>query len=206
MTELPRVLRALEAAWLELGAPILDQLAPGLSEATIRHALEPVTSNPCREVIEWFGWRNGLVPGVRHTALGPFAFEPYSLSLASRNRTQRLDLARDAAAYANAGGDSWVSPEYYWSPGWLPIATDLGQADLAVDIDSDEEACLVRCVDWEDVYGFRDLAASSLAEVIDLWVLILRSDYCRFDATMNRFEWVPDYASLPAEWRTSKLI
>ena len=204
MTALPVSFATWKARGLNSARRSLTSWQPGLSEIAIRHALEPVTTNPCREVVEWFVWRNGLVPGVRQMALGPFGFEPYSLSLASRNWTQRWGLARDAAADANAGGDSSVSPEYYWSPGWLSIATDLGQADLAVDIVSDEEACLVRCVDWEDVYGFRDLAASSLTEVIDLWVVILRSSYCRFDATKKRFEWVPGYASLPAEWRTNK--
>lgn len=126
-------LAAWETAWRAAGAPVDEQLAPGLPPDVVRATLEglPVASTEIAQA--WFGWHDGATP-----AWHPFASDPSRLlsiedSLRARERAQAVVAAYESEQAFGAGSDALVTR---WFDSYLPLLGDDEGGTLGVDLDS----------------------------------------------------------------------
>lgn len=101
-------LGALEDRWRELDLPVAAGLQPGLSEDEIRAAWAPRAIVPPAEIITWFSWHNGSLPGYPGM---PWTRLP---NLAETLKSHQIDSMIPELAH------------------WIPITRDRGGGTLCV--------------------------------------------------------------------------
>lgn len=152
------------------------------------------------EVIEWFAWHNGAVkPRVGITPLGPTAWTALSLEESLRARQTQSE----GADYAAQNIDLNTTPSYWWTDTWLPIAEDGGQGVLAIDLREQMDTCAVRYVMWSND-EFRSVREDSLADLIDVWLAILRLGDWAWSTELGH--WTGEYTAIPMELRLRSLM
>jgi hypothetical protein len=160
-----------------------------------------------REVIDWFTWHNGsLVPHASGFYTAPPTYLPLALEAAVREYDIRREGAHQLAAdIVGAGLPERENPDFHWEPTWFHIALAGAQA-LTVELISGSETCRVYTIDpWESGDDtFRDLAAPTLTDAVRTWL----EWFEHYDWTWSAETegWENDFAALPLEVRTSKLM
>ncbi len=197
MSELPELLAELDVEWRRLGLDVDHSLAPGVPNEVSHAELAVISSAPCEEAVEWFAWHNG--PSAAPIEMAPSGFDMLSITEAMAERSSRRRLAADAAADMD---DPDFPVAAYWRDSWLPIGRIGGAAVLAVDLAADAVSAPTYNVDWEDLIASGQPAMSSLVEVVQLWLTVLRGDYYRWIDG----HWQYDFAAVPAVYRASRLV
>lgn len=173
MAELRPLLDELETQWRIVGARVTENLLAPASSAELSRvqAVLPVPLHPDIETL--WRWHNGAARAhaVDQSTVGPCGFELLDTHRAAVAYRQKRVLARDL------GLENATHPDEYWKPEWLQVAFwNMGESNLAVD-------CLtgdVRFVNWWDE-GSPIILASSLAEVIQVWVRLLQNEVWRWE-------------------------
>jgi hypothetical protein len=197
MSELPDLLTEVDVQWDRLGLDVNRFAAPGIHEVAVRSELGAISSRPCQEAVEWFAWHNG--PLAAPIEIAPSGFDLLSIKEAVAEHLSRRRMAADAAADM---GDPDFPASAYFRDTWLPIGRIGGAAVLAIDLAGDAVSAPVYNVDWQDLIGSGRPAAASLAEVVKLWLAVLRGDYYRWVDG----RWQYDFAAIPAAYRASRLV
>jgi hypothetical protein len=197
MSELPDLLAELEVEWNRLGLDVDQSLAPGIPTEVARAELAVISSDPCEEAVEWFAWHNG--PSAAPIEIAPSGFDFLSIKQSVAERSSRRHIAADAAADMDDPGFPTTA---WWRDSWLPIGRIGGAAVLAIDLATDAVSAPAYNVDWQDLIASGRPAAASLAEVVKLWLTVLRGDYYRWIDG----HWQYDFAAVPAAYRASRLV
>jgi hypothetical protein len=197
MSELPDLLTEMDTEWDRLGLDVNRFVAPGIDEESVRTELAAISSTPCQEAVEWFAWHNG--PLAAPIEIAPSGFDLLSINESVAEHSSRRRLAADAAADMD---DPDFPIAAYWRDTWLPIGRIGGAAVLAIDLAADAVSAPAYNVDWQDLISSSRPAATSLAEVVKLWLTVLRGDYYgRVDG-----QWQYDFAAIPVAYRGSRLV
>jgi hypothetical protein len=193
MTRLAARLEALEERWIQHGFPVEEFFSPGLAPSDTRILLESAGLPPCDEVVDWFSWHDGALPGTKGW-IGPMGWSAHRLALALRAREERRQSAQEISA------TDWGLPvDELWPPALLPIADDGGPGALALDLSRGTAETPVHTIYWDDAeYSARPRAAS-LADAVDLWIELMEEHDYTWDST--RRVWDGDFAGLPIELR-----
>ena len=171
-------LEELEARWRARAIPLIERLAPGLSDDEIDATIAPLGLQLPREAREWWRWHDGV----------PAASIQFTWQRHIGPRIQYLPLAEAVEHYKSRRAkavDDPVNddPTYWWDPTWFPVVnTDSGE-HVAVECEVVEVASSpVRLVDWwrED---FMEPVAPSLGAVVAEWL-------DAFDS--GRWRWIAD--------------
>lgn len=197
MTGLSDLLVQLQAEWSRLGLDVAQSFAPGINDEVVRSQLAVISTTPCEEAVEWFAWHNG--PSTVPTEIAPSGFDILAIEESLAERSVRQRIAVDAAADM---GDPRYPPAAYWRDSWLPIGRIGGAAVLALDVTAGAVSAPVYNVDWEDLIASGRPAAASLAEVVSLWLAVLRGGYY----TWVDGHWQYDFAAVPVAYRASRLV
>ena len=202
MTQLPELLVDLVEEWRGLGCPVDELYAHGLTDQRVGEALADVTSQPSLEAVEWYTWRNGLLPSAGWPSAAPLDFYVLPIGRALAERRNRLVQASELSARFSKSGDD-VASDYFWEPTWLPIGGDGVGGHMAINLASGEETSSVWKVHWDDAEA-RQLVADSLAEAIEFCLEVLRSGLYTWDPEGRA--WTVDFPSVPLEWRLRGLL
>jgi cell wall assembly regulator SMI1 len=171
------LLDGLEARWKARGVPLLERLAPGLTDEEIDATMAPLGLRLPAEAREWWRWHDGVpATAINYTYerhLGPrLQYLPLAEAV-ERYRRRRAEVAEDPSV---------DDPTYWWHPLWFPVVRSDSGEDLAVDCGVGEgEPSPVRLVDWwrED---FMNPLACSLGAAIAEWVDAFDTDRWRWVA------------------------
>lgn len=176
-------LTRLEGLLRRQGAPVVEQLRPGLHAHQVAERESELPFRLSPELIAWFGWHDGAEPGYHLPGI-----ELYSLNDAIKVRASRLTmrLPPETAAFYGRFRETW-----------LPIAesaTSTIVADCAV---TDEQASPVHIVDvWRD-HHWEHAFEPSMLSMVEVWIRLLEEGTWRFDA--GRGEWNPVAGGWPPE-------
>lgn len=156
-------LAKLEAYWMREDR-FRDAVRPGLPPEAVASTLVAVGLEPHPEVIEWFGWHDG-VNGWRErksAGVGGTRRSPLALAEAVEWRdyllTERSRLTEEVGAEVG-----------FWEPGWFPLLVLAnGTQSIGVDcgVDSDRLGQLIVAGDaWVDPFWM-----SGLSELVTRWL------------------------------------
>lgn len=163
-TQLQRFEMALRAH----NVPFDEWTCPGLGDADIDTAIEPLGLSLPREVRVWWRWCNGTIHGGRRKLPGP-----WSEALSIKGAVTQYQEARQVAE--NTAPD-WPheDPDIIWPPSWLPIVGTT--QPIAVDCSVPEDAPTpVLRIDWSDHEHSRQPRARSLGDMVSWWIAALES-------------------------------
>jgi hypothetical protein len=125
---LKRRLERLEGLWRKQAAPIAAALAPGALPNATRAHLESAGFRPTEELLEWYGWHDGVVGGSPYGAtLINTGLELHSC----REAVSRYGFLREIAQQVSP---SLEKSDIVWPRGWLPLMWLEGD-HLAIDLD-----------------------------------------------------------------------
>lgn len=179
-----------------LGAPAVERLAPGLSDAEMDATTARLDLRLPPEARVWWAWRNGILPGGATTPaerrITASANECLSLSEAvlESERTQRI-----AEQTERPLGRLW------W-PSLLPLLSTPHGSLIAIDCAMPHEtASTVYYLEWE---GGILPKAQSLGEMVGWWIEAVESGAYGFDQAQAR--WIFDWDRLTADQRASQLV
>lgn len=191
-----------------MGWPYRERLAPGADPSRVVEELTSAGLPAPSEVVEWFGWHDGII-GTDRTTFGPTTLVPLSLREALDERGRWLALVQDLVDDGHPDFPCLGDPDWWWDPLWLPLAgydswmvADLGTSTVVAPVR------LGRPGDGggpeEDPYtsGFRRVVAPSLAQAIRECRRLLAA-YMWWNPDANG--WDLDYSSVPLEDRGSFL-
>jgi cell wall assembly regulator SMI1 len=193
--QLDALLDRLETLWRDQGAPIADQLAPGLTDEQLDGYERTSGLTFPAEVRRWWGWHDGVrrqFPGTREepgSVIGVGGWDFLSCDEVLAERAFMLDVA------SRTGDD-----DVYWRPTWLPML--VSHADL-VFVDCADPAPMVRI--WhqapDDLHTAR---ARSWTDAVAFWVRMLAERYYLWSPDDGR--WRDRRAELPPHLRTGTLL
>jgi len=199
MDELAAGLRELEGLWRRAGMPVDEIFGPGLDQVPLRRALEDAGLRATKEIVAWFVWHNGRGSAAWRAELGPSGWAALSLGEALTERASRLEGAIELAEDFDD-----VQPSFYWEPTWLPVADDGGEGALAVELDPERGSVDVRVVGWDDNPRFRTVRATSLNDVVRLWITLLDTGNWTWSPEVHR--WIGDYMTVPDDIKALGLM
>jgi len=163
-----------------LGAPIDDYLQPGISAAQVEDALGAIGLVPPAELVAWWGWRNGVIPGREL---------PVSLDL------RPLEMTMVLYERQLFGTSRWE-----WHRSWIPILGNHPDG-IAVDCSAPpNEPPLVRAVSGYVGTHPDDTKHQvvSLCTPVAWWLIARERGWTRL-ARDGGF-WEPERGSFPPEW------
>jgi hypothetical protein len=197
MSDLSELLQALDARWWDLGMPVDEILAPGLSETEVRSTLSAVTERPCDEIVEWFTWHNGrLDPRPNLVLAAPSGFALLSVIGALAERSGSQAVAIEAAAMEPEAG---LTPAEHWPSSWLPIGENGSGGLLVAEIGTDPIHAPLRFHDWG---GESPAGVPSLVAAVQLWLTVLDTGVYAWADGM----WHYDYLALPVDYKRMGLV
>lgn len=198
---LEQKLTRLEAAWVRQGAPIVDFLAPGLSEDELDQWERETGMRLPPELRVWWAWHDGAADqppaGVPYSrTIGPGCWEFLSLENATAARSWRLGM--NWRTYPQ-DPDDWQGD---WADPWLPVVTMDDQC-LFVDCATVTPGGHVPVMDWrsDDVFT---ACAVSVSQLIDFWVFALEEDLSRWSPELGN--WHQRTEDLPLHIRTTGCV
>jgi hypothetical protein len=139
MTDLEGRLESLTGELGKLGSPINRYLRPGRPEADVRAALEALGLTPPAELVQWYGWHDGIdyataakVEGEGSSIEVFFSLTPLSLDEAVGLCRERRTGIRELFGVDPPGPEA----DPYWRDPWFPILEG-GDSLFAVDCTGD---------------------------------------------------------------------
>lgn len=164
-------------ALVRQGAPVVDLLAPGLSDREMDELTAPLGMRLPDEARTWWGHYNGapVRPGdeSRDPALSPsWWWAPLEVVVAHREEVR-----------------AWVDPDM-WLKSWLPVA--VGGYDLVIEtaVESGQPSP-VHLIDFEgddeNVGECHIPALPSFGALVDAWTAALAGDAVRFVPDLGHF-------------------
>jgi cell wall assembly regulator SMI1 len=189
-------LEALAARWREQGAPIADDLRPGLDNGALDDATVPLGLRLPTEARVLWGWHDGTESSLTSHAIG---LDLLFLSLGDAVARYRQE---DAAAGVAVGDGS--PPEETWQATWFPVAARGDGAVMACDCSIPEGAPTpIRYVHWDKSgSGSRVPVAPSLGTVAAWWIEAIDSGAWHYSPQRMRWEADPGRLSNPTLERT----
>jgi|tagenome__1003787_1003787.scaffolds.fasta_scaffold20962551_6 cell wall assembly regulator SMI1 len=176
------LLEALADRWRRLGAPIIENLRPGLSDAEIDALTHPLGISLPDEARTWFRWHDGVAldPGRPERRIGALMMEFIPLAEAVR------DYQDGRAVLVGAGGEGALED---WPTSWFPI-TAQGCGDVVVCECSvpRDAATPIHVFRWDEPDPRP--AAGSFGEMVALWIEAIDSARWVYDAA--RRSWYLD--------------
>ena len=189
---LEELLPRLEQLWAQLGAPIADQLAPGLTEAELSARERAAGLSLPAELRIWWGWHDGvrrLQPGTRLGLESLVGVGPWEFLSCVESLDERALMSRVAGEL--------------WQPTWLPVlAFDAHR--VFVDCGQDQDGRVpVRVWDAQpdDLDRHR---LPSFAALVALWVQLLEAGSVAWSD--QRPVWPGGRQDLPAELLATGLV
>ena len=191
------MLEELEARWRAQGAPIAEDLRPGVEPRAIEAATSAVGVELPTEARVWWGWHDGTRRSLTSHAIGG---DLLYLTLEAAVSRYEQEQAGAAAAVEDDGVDAQET----WQPTWFPVASRGDGAVMACDCDVAEgDPTPIRRVHWEK-FGEQSVVpvAPSLGTVVSWWIDAIDSGAWFFDR--ERGFWEEDHERLgdPALART----
>ena len=172
-------------ALVSLGVPLDDWLAPGVSEHEVRSQLADVELVSSDELVVWFGWHDGLNPGVDRKRSTQALPGIVPLSLQEAVAMYRAGVLNVQDPPERPGQPKLTREDFFFGAGvgWLRIANDIyGPAVECVDPPS--RIPRLRSPNIE--FGFPGtegyFGAVSMCTLVTWWVESLRS---------GAFDWLP---------------
>jgi len=159
----------------DLGFP-MQTVAAGTDAVSVREVMTNLGVGAPEELIEWFGWQNGLVrnSGGHIASTLPIGFVPASLEFSAA--TYEIQL-RD-----------WI-PEGLWAKGWISLESKQG---LSLYCDGDPHApCLVRqrfIDEYDFVTEYQPYQVLSLCTVVSWWLEALATHAAWRDSTLSGWD------------------
>jgi hypothetical protein len=204
MTDVPARLEALIGELDTLGSPIRRYLRPGRPESDVRSALEGLGLTPPDELIDWFGWHDGIDYAAVERGEGAavpievfFSVAPASLDEAARVCRERRAGIRELFGADPPGPDA----DPFWRDAWFPV---LGGVDslfaAACDGAPDGAPPPVWRVFSHPGPFETGVVADSLAELVNRMVAEVRAGSVWWDADSRSIQ--PREAD---EWRLAEL-
>jgi hypothetical protein len=179
------LLDELEQRWRSQGAPVADQLQPGLSHAEMDALVAPLGLTLPDEPRVWWGWRNG----ARGADLGvPVGFSHDSLQHAVERAGFQRRIAREVA-------DDDPSSMWRWS--WLPWSYDISGAALVIEASDDAHVSPVS-VHLIDDGSDIPVSAPSMGTLVRWWLELFDLGICAYDRGADR--WRRDADALPPHY------
>jgi hypothetical protein len=188
-------LNRLEAAWRAQGAPIADDLAPGLTETEIDSRLPADLRLPAA-ARRWWGWHDGTTGGMWTGATSEVGVGPWHLMSLAEALKWRADLMAEVPEpdFPDDPSD-W---EGQWAPWWLPIVHYDG-ATLFLDLRAATPGGDPPVHVWSKVPdAVFDVLITSLGEMVDRWSSALEQGYFRW--SKEAADWIYPF-DLPAHVR-----
>ncbi len=196
-TRLAGLLAELEGELRGQGCPLVERLAPGLPAA----ALDAPASRGLplsEEARVWWAWHDGVPDAhirVRdHTLEGTWELLPVERALVE------YDRSRDVAAQVAAPG---LEAEWLWASSWLPLVQRSNGDTIAVDCAVPPGVpTTLRLIYWDDP---EHIAATqpSLAALVEVWLLALRSGAWRYEPGWG---WHRELLDLPAPFNDQRFL
>ena len=204
MTDLERRLESLTVELGNLGSPIRRYLRPGRPETDVRAALEAFGLTPPAELVDWYGWHDGVdyaaVAGVEGEA-SPievfFSVTPLSLDEAAALCRERRAGIRETFGVDPPGPEA----DPFWRDPWFPILEG-GDSLFAVDCDGGaptETAPVWRVFSHPGPFE-TGIVADNLAVFVDRMATELRAGSLWWDEDSRSLQ--PREAD---EWRLAEL-
>jgi hypothetical protein len=178
-------LEAIEGHFRRLRAPVLDYLAPGLTDAEMDALTEAHGFLLPDDVRAWWAWHNGVLQGGR-TPVHPgrcrltiqFGGPMASLGQALADRVKWLE------AEQQHGADDMLP---LWTPTWLQLTTF--QDSWAVDMGDDYAGSRVFAASTHAGYP---RLADTLQELLERWLGFLDSGLIVWRPDSGSWEFSPD--------------
>ena len=168
------LLEALADRWRLLGAPIIENLRPGLSDAEIDALTHPLGITLPGEARTWWSWHDGVGSdaGRPEHKIGGLMMELIPLAEAVR------DYQDGRALLVDAGGEGALED---WPTSWFPI-TAQGHGDVVVCQCGvpRNAATPIHVFHWDQPDPRP--AANSFGELIALWIEAIDSGRWVYDA------------------------
>jgi hypothetical protein len=190
----------LEQVWRRLESPLVESLRPGLSDERIGELMAPTGLTLSDELKLWWGWHDGAptTSGQEEgRGLGPGGWLHLSLSEAVDLHSYHEGFYQEMIAT----GSTDIA-ELVWRPGLFPLSHRGWQPNHVLAADTLVAECSPSPVVSRSEMGIeRDEGASSVSEVIGLWIELLESGRYRvedgswqpldrFYAEESRFLWL----------------
>ncbi len=194
----------LQSLWdrlARIGAPVVEEAAPGLTEDEIRDALAQVGLEAPDEVMVWWQWRNGTRSGVCRGSSAPGrsicpSRELIPLQEALAQRHVSLEVA------STLQNDFKMPAKDIYPPQWLPlIAYD--EHLTVIDCGSGHRFAPVHHYNMENLglEGCHVTRAPSIAAMVKMWIDAMDAGlwtYNPIDDVIDR-----DWDDMPEAWRLS---
>ncbi|WP_432496911.1 SMI1/KNR4 family protein [Kineococcus auxinigenes] len=178
MSELPELLRRLEAHWRRLRMPIATTARPGLPPERVRQVLSNRGLAAPGDVLHWWAWHDGADSYEHHGRT------LYSVAVPD-TRLLSLDAAVNLYEEHVLAGHSFPPTGY---DGWLPIARHGNGSLVVVDCRTPALTATTTVIDRELQIVPADRRPSSLAVPVRWWVEFFDEGLWRFDT--KKHEWI----------------
>lgn len=202
---LRELLDRLEGHWVRQGAPVVERLRPGLSDAEIRELAAGLPFEIPPELRCWWGWHDGAaaLPGDgwsyqdRSIGIASYAFLPLADAVKEYRRNREIHPTAEVPEDVPKDLPEHVLEELrqlYWHESWLPVVTrDASRVYADCAAVTAEGAVPVGIVhqDWEN---FLKVRAPSFTDAVAVWVHGLDEGVYRWDRDTAQWEW--DHAAV----------
>ncbi|MBG6054957.1 hypothetical protein IWX81_001368 [Salinibacterium sp. CAN_S4] len=186
---LEELLDFLDVETTRLGVSVRDALLPGLARQQVQDEFGAVGLQAPEELITWWGWSNGVRPGV----MGTRSFEFNSL------QTTLGSWSREVHGSGNNDGT--------WNPEWLRVLGP-GNYGVLVSCAAVDGPPLVRDSDgalgtavWDT-----DNQVVSLCTPVTWWIHARQRGWTTWTpAPGGQNEWMVDWEKFPLEWRLTQI-
>jgi len=187
MTQVPANLQALVDALSDLGSPIGRHLSAGRGPHDVRAAFAQVGLLPTEELVDWFGWHDGI-DDARREAASPleflFAVEPMSLKAAVDTcRSERSRVASLVAGLPDA--ERQTAADQFWRDPWFPIMLGTGSIFAA---DCPDQPTTESSL-WRSISHPGPVETGIVSRSIAVFLDLARSDLRHHDSAANGVGW-----------------
>lgn len=170
--------------------------APGLAPGEVSDLLLRAGYAAPAEMIDWYGWRNGLLGDNRDVEGAPSSFQLPSCQVAIEDSRSRAKLAADLNEYGDVPGR--------WRDTWFALAEDGAGTVLVADVSAQSPTCLVHGFNWDTPEDIDTVRVSSMTHMVQRWVEWFDLGLWTWDAARGR--WQSTYAEIPLEIRLSGIL
>ena len=171
------MLAQLEAAWAAQGAPIVDHLAPGLTDGEMSEIMSALGLRLPVEARAWWGWHDGVLWRAGGAATPERALGPGLEYMPLRDAVE--DYLLDRKVFSEVEGD----PEPFRPAAYFPISRGSGpiRCDCSVPVGAPSPIYNAHTHDSHPENMQRPVARS-FGEMVSWWIEALADGAWRWDA------------------------